>query len=200
MSLKRREGNLSAAVANMKVSRPIYVLMLVCLVAGLLMLYMTHFVIDTSELNPDMLDVEMLGEVGSLLEEGELMKKAAEIAEFLQAHSENGKISVTMLDLCSLAGMGYLQIVLILLYAAGVIVALLPLLTECEWKAFHLVPANLAPVASMCLLMFICVKMGDILNTAVRTTTLITLIVVSVMNFVFASGLVIGLCSSGKEK
>lgn len=198
--MKWKKGNLSTTISSMKVSKPIYFLMLVCLMAGLVMMYMTHFVLDTSNLNSDMLDLEMLGEVGSLLEDGELVERMAEIAEFIQAHSENGLISFGLLDLCSLGDMGYLQIVLILLYAAGVVVALLPLLMECAWKAVYLIPANLAPVASMGLLMFICVKMGDILNAAERTSSLIALVVVSVMNLVFASCLMINLATSGNVK
>ena len=194
MNLKMKKESLE----GMTISKPIYFLMLVCLVAGLVLMFATHFVLSINDLDLNMMsDLNVGDAVESLLVgEGDLVEELARIAEFAEAHTRDGDIHFSTLDVFTLAQLGFVKVILVLVYAAAIAVALIPMFTGRKWSVCYLIPANIAPVASMAALVGVCAKLTNILAPAERTLSLIAWVTVSVMSMVFAFCLIINMLTS----
>lgn len=212
MRVKWRTGSLTEKIATMKVSKPIYFLMLLTLVVGLILANSTHieFISGLIRSEADLELIETLASGGSVLLDGdveEILDQVAGVTQRIRQYYEDGKIACSTLDLFALAEMGYVQILVVLIYVIGVAAALVPLFVECDWKARYLVAANIAPLASMAILALASVKMNKIVEAinsllgsgaveVVRTTELTALVIVSAFNLIFAACLMIGIVTS----
>ena len=212
MRVKWRTGSLKEIISEIRISKPIYFLMVLTLAVGLILLNTTHIECWTNLIKSeaDLELIETLAAGGSSLfddEVEEIMDQIETTARNVRKYYSDGRIACSMPEMFELAGMGYIQIVLNLIYVFGIAVALVPLFIDCDWKARYLIPANLAPVATMALLALACVKMNEMIETVetmlgsdlveiVRTNELIALVIVSAFNLIFAACLVIGIVTS----
>lgn len=195
------KGMNRGSLADMTISKPVYFLMLILLVLGLALMSMNHFVLNTNELDWNMLsDLDLGSAVDSMLNEGNAGEELSRITDFFEKHTENGEISVSVFDMYSLMKTGYIRVAIMVLYIAAITIAMIPLFVNCGWKVYYLIPANLAPVVAMAALMAACVKLEKILAPALRTTSLIVWVIVSVMTLLFAFCLIVNMMTTENKK
>lgn len=215
MVVKWRKGSLKDKLSSVAVSKPIYVLMLAVLLAGLVLINVTHFELSSDWIHEksDLETIEALASgAANLVDEEyeEVLAQVGGIAQRMQNYFKDGKLYCSTPNLYSVAGMGYVQVIVVLLYLVGIAAALIPLVTESEWKARYLIPANLAPAVSMGLLLLACTKMNEMISVVddllgsgmveiARTNELTTLAVVSAFNLIFAFCLVVSILTEEKS-